>query len=227
MTVSTAILDLDGTLVDSVYAHTLAWRAAFRDVGVDVPAYRLHRLIGMGGDRLVTEAAGERVEDALGDELRARHPEHLDHLFQHVTAVDGAGELLQALHDLGLHVVLASSGDAELTRRLLGLVEGSDALLDEVVTGSDASRSKPDGELLTRALGDHDRDTAVVIGDAVWDVHAARDAGLRCVSVLTGGFSRAELYDAGAVDVLATARSLAERLRDSGSLLIPDGDSEE
>ena len=227
MTVSTAILDLDGTLVDSVYAHTLAWRAAFRDVGVDVPAYRLHRLIGMGGDRLVTEAAGERVEDALGDELRARHPEHLDHLFQHVTAVDGAGALLQALHDLGLHVVLASSGDAELTRRLLGLVEGSDALLDEVVTGSDASRSKPDGELLTRALGDHDRDTAVVIGDAVWDVHAARDAGLRCVSVLTGGFSRAELYDAGAVDVLATARSLAERLRDSGSLLIPDGDSEE
>lgn len=227
MTVSTAILDLDGTLVDSVYAHTLAWRAAFRDVGVDVPAYRLHRLIGMGGDRLVTEAAGERVEDALGDELRARHPEHLDHLFQHVTAVDGAGELLQALRDLGLHVVLASSGDAELTRRLLGLVEGSDALLDEIVTGSDAARSKPDGELLTRALGDHDRDTATVIGDAVWDVHAARDAGLRCVSVLTGGFSRAELYDAGAVDVLATARSLAERLRDTGSLLRPAGSREE
>jgi phosphoglycolate phosphatase len=225
MSPTTVILDLDGTLVDSVYAHTLAWRAAFRDLGVAVPAYRLHRLIGMGGDRLVTEAAGQRVEDALGDELRARHPQHLDELFGHVTVADGAPELLEALHDVGLRVVLASSSDAELTRRLLDLVEGSDAFLDDVVTGSDASRSKPDGELLLRALGSQDREGAVVVGDAVWDVHAAHDAALRSVAVLTGGFSEAELYDAGADDVVATARSLAERARDTGSVLRPPAGS--
>jgi HAD superfamily hydrolase (TIGR01549 family) len=219
MTPTTVILDLDGTLVDSVYVHTLAWRAAFRDVGLDVASHRLHRLIGMGGDRLVTAAAGQAAEDAVGDRVRELHKAHLDDLFGQVTAADGAVELLTGLRDHGFDVVLASSGDRDDTDRLLDLLGEGRAVLDAVITGSDAEQSKPDGELLEVALRSIDSDTALVVGDAVWDVAAARDAGVPCLGVLTGGFSEAELREAGAVDVVDSARTLAERLDEGGALL--------
>lgn len=219
MTPTTVILDLDGTLVDSVYAHTLAWRAAFRDVGLEVASHRLHRLIGMGGDRLVTAAAGQAAEDAVGDRVRELHKTHLDDLFGHVVAADGAVELLTGLRDHGFDVVLASSGDRDDTDRLLDLLGEGRAVLDAVITGSDAEQSKPDGELLEVALRSVDSDTALVVGDAVWDVAAARDAGVPCIGVLTGGFSEAELREAGAVDVVDSARALAGRLDEGGALL--------
>ena len=222
MTPTTVILDLDGTLVDSVYVHTLAWRAAFRDVGLEVAAHRLHRLIGMGGDRLVAAAAGDAAEHAVGDQVRDLHKSHLDELFGHVTAADGAVELLVSLRDHGLKVVLASSGDSADTDRLLDLLGEGRAVLDSVITGSQAERSKPDGELLEIALEAVDAETAVVVGDAVWDVQAAHDAGVACIGVLTGGFSEAELRDAGARDVVTSARELAERLDAGGSLLPED-----
>lgn len=224
MTVQTVILDLDGTLVDSVYVHTLAWRAAFRDVDVAVPAHRIHRLIGMGGDRVVTEAAGQEVEDRLGDAVRERQQVRLGELIDHVTAADGAVELLEALGAQDLRVVLASSGDRDVTERLLGLLGDARSVLDAVITGSDAQRSKPDGELVTVALGEADPRTTVMLGDAVWDVHAARDAGVRCVGLLTGGFSTAELTDAGAVEVVSGARELAQRLVSTGRLLTEETD---
>lgn len=217
-TPGTVVLDLDGTLVDSVYAHTLAWQAAFRDVGVTVPATRIHRLIGMGGDRLVTAASSSTLEHSLGDEVRERHRARLDELFDRIIPTPGASELLETLASRGYTVVLASSADAELTERLLTLVEGA-SHLSERITGSEAERSKPSGELIEVALAAVAAETSVVVGDAVWDVHAARDAGVPAVGLLTGGISAAELREAGAVDVQASPASLVARLEQHGTLL--------
>ena len=141
--IDTVLLDLDGTLVDSVYQHTAAWRAAFRDVGVDVASHRLHRSIGMGGDRLVAAVAGESVENAVGDEVRARHKERLDERFHEIVATDGAVELLEELRTRGFTLVLASSADKELSERLLEIVEGAAPLLHDRVAGGEADESKP------------------------------------------------------------------------------------
>lgn len=207
----TVVLDLDGTLVDSAYVHVAAWRAAFNDVGVVVPTYRIHRAIGIGGDRLVGEVAGAAVEQALGDTVRDLHARHFDERFHQVTALDGAGELLAALRERSLKVVLASSGEQEQTDRLLQLVENTDAL-HERVSGSEANRSKPAPDLIDVALERVGSRCALVVGDAVWDVESARKAGLPCVGLLTGGFSADELRNAGALRVLDTPRDLLERL---------------
>jgi len=214
-----AVLDLDGTLVDSVYVHVLAWQAAFRDVGVHVPAHRLHGLIGMGGDRLVAAAAGDATEHALGDELRRRHPEHVDHLFAAIVPTEGAVDLLEALREHDVDVRLASSSDQAMTERLLGVLEGAERLLGRVVSGSEAEQSKPSGRLVEVALEGVDAATAVVVGDAVWDVLAAQDAGVPCLGLLTGGTPAADLLAAGAVAVHDDPRALAEHLRRTGSLL--------
>ena len=209
--VDTIVLDLDGTLVDSVYVHTLAWKAAFRDVGIHLPAHRIHRAIGMGGDRLVPHLAGDSVEAAMGDTVRRHHAQHLDERFHEIVPTDGAAELLDALRSAGLTTVLASSSDRELTHRLLDLVEGSGALVNDVVTGSDADESKPSGQLVARAI-ELGGDRAAVVGDAVWDVAAAHDAGVPCLALLSGGISEAELRAAGAADVSMSPRHLARGL---------------
>lgn len=215
----TVVLDLDGTLVDSVYAHALAWQAAFRDVGVTVPTARVHRLIGMGGDRLVSEASGPTVEESLGDEVRERHRTRLDELFDLIVPTEGAEQLLEELTRRRFEVVLASSADGDLTERLLDLIPGASKLLGERITGSDAERSKPSGELVEVALRSVEADRAVLVGDAVWDVRAAQDAGVPCVGLLSGGISEAELRDAGAVAVHASPAALLAHLEEHDGLL--------
>jgi phosphoglycolate phosphatase len=213
----TVVLDLDGTLVDSNYAHVLAWRAAFLDVGLDVPAARLHRTVGMGGDRLVAHVAGDVVERRMGDEVRDRHAAHLDTVFPTITATSGATQLLEVLRKHGFWVVLASSSDNDLSERLLDRVPESGHLLHDVVTGSEAQES-PSGELIEKALARVDAERAVVVGDTVWDVEAARDAGVPCVCVLTGGVPEADLREAGAAAVVRDVAELAEHVLDHGSL---------
>jgi len=221
--VDTVVLDLDGTLVDSVYVHTTCWRDAFRDVGVEVSSHHLHRAIGMGSDRLVAHVAGDSVEKALGDQIRDRHALHFDHRFHEMAATPGAAELLDTLRSNGLQLVLASSGERDQTDRLLGLVEGADAALKAVVTGSDAEESKPDGELIARALEavDAKAERAVLLGDTVWDARSAADAGVAFIGILTGGITEAELRDAGCAEVYDTPAELARRLRTSA--LLGDG----
>lgn len=213
------VLDLDGTLVDSVPVHVLAWQAAFRAVGVRVPSHRIHRAIGMGGDRLVAHVAGAQVETAHGDELRQEHPSQLDRLFNAITPTEGVDELLETLHQHRFRIVLASSSPREITDRLLRLVGDAANLIDETVTASEAEESKPDGELVATAIEKVGARSAVLIGDAVWDVFAARDAGIPCVGLLTGGMSAAELRDAGAVAVHETPLALAEHVRETGLIL--------
>ncbi len=211
----TVLLDLDGTLVDSVFVHTVTWKDAFRDVGLDVASHRIHRAIGMGGDRLVTHVAGEAAEKAIGDEVRARHDAHLDEHFATITPTDGAAELLETLRERGFAVVLASSAPQELSERLLGLLDGAARHLDETVVGSQVEASKPAPDLLEAALASVEATSAVMIGDAVWDVESALGAGVACVGLLTGGFSEAELREAGAVEVYESPRDLLDHLDES------------
>jgi phosphoglycolate phosphatase-like HAD superfamily hydrolase len=211
VSIDTVVLDLDGTLVDSVYVHVTAWKSAFCDVGVDVSSARVHRAIGMGGDRLVTEVAGPSVEHALGDTLRSLHGRHFDERFAQVTALDGASELLTTLRDRGFKLVLASSGEAEMAHRMLELVEDA-GTLQEMVSGGDAEETKPSPELVEVALNAVEAGHAMVVGDAVWDAEAAAKAGVPCVGLLSGGLSEAELREGGAVAVFATPRDLVENL---------------
>jgi HAD superfamily hydrolase (TIGR01549 family) len=197
----------------------LAWRAAFHDVGLDVPAARLHAAVGMGGDRLVAQVAGDTVEERMGDSVRSRHAEHLDTFFPTIGATAGATRLLQVLRERDFTMVLASSSEAELTGRLLDRVPESH-LLHQLVSGSEAEQTKPSGELVARALERVDADRAVVVGDTVWDVAAAEDAGVPCVCVLTGGITEADLRDAGAVAVFADAEAVADHVAQHGTLSV-------
>jgi HAD superfamily hydrolase (TIGR01549 family) len=209
--IDTVVLDLDGTLIDSVYVHAACWKRAFHDVGVDIATYRIHRAIGMGGDRLVTEVAGAAAEKAVGDKVRELHARHLDERFGEIVALDGASALLAALEKRGLKIVLASSSDRDLTDRLLDLVEGSWRLIVRI-SGGETAASKPAPDPIELALRRVDAEGAVVIGDSVWDVQSASAAGVPCVGVLTGGISAAELYAAGAVLVADSPQSLADDL---------------
>jgi phosphoglycolate phosphatase len=211
VTIDTVVLDLDGTLVDSVYVHVTCWKSALADVGVDVSSYRIHRAIGIGGDRLVTEVAGPAVEHALGDTVRSLHARHFYERFGLVTALDGASELLENLRGRGLKTVLASSGDAAMTDQLLELLEDSSALLERI-SGDEAEQSKPAPELVEVALSSVGAEGALAIGDTVWDVEAAAKAGVPCVGLLTGGLGEADLRAAGAVAVFGTPRDLLENL---------------
>jgi HAD superfamily hydrolase (TIGR01509 family) len=204
------VLDLDGTLVDSVYVHALVWREAFREVGIDVPTYRFHRSVGMGGDRLVAAVAGDAAEQAIGDVVRKRHDDLFRERLPEVHQLDGVTELLEACRNHGLQMVLASSSRPEMTDRMLAMVERAH-LISEVVSGSEGP-SKPAPDIVERALDRVEPGRAFMVGDAVWDVESAERAGISCVGLLTGGYSEAELRDAGAVAVYDTPRSLASEV---------------
>ena len=148
MTLDTVVLDVDGTLVDSVYARTIAWKAAFREVGVEVPSHRIHRAIGMGGDRVVPHLAGDAVAQGVGDAVARRQTEYFERLSPEVSATEGAADLLSLLRERGLRVVIASSGEPHITSRLLELVDGAPGLVHRIDGGSLTARSKPAPDLL-------------------------------------------------------------------------------
>jgi HAD superfamily hydrolase (TIGR01549 family) len=191
------VLDVDGTLVDSNYHHALAWWRAFREHGYDVPAFRIHRAIGMGGDRLVAEVAGDRVETASGDDVRDTWEKQYDAVLDEIRPLPGARGLLDDLRERGLQVALASSGIPRHTRHAVDVLGAEDAATT-TTTSEDAEESKPDPELLETALDRVDAEHAVMVGDSVWDVRSGHEAGIPVVALLTGGFGRAELEDAGA-----------------------------
>ncbi|WP_110182728.1 HAD family hydrolase [Nocardioides solisilvae] len=211
LAVDTVVLDIDGTLLDSNYHHTVAWVRAFARHGHDVPAWRIHRQIGQGGDRLVAAAAGQEVEDADGDSVRDAWEEEFDALMDETTLLPGARDLLAALHERGLKVVLASSAIPRHAAHATRLLDADD-LVDAATTAEDAEETKPDPELLDTAIAKVDGGRAVLVGDSVWDVEAANARGLPTLGVLTGGFSRAELEETGAVTVVEDAAELLARL---------------
>ena len=215
--VDTVVLDVDGTLVDTTYLHTLAWVRALRDHGYAVPSWRIHRAIGMGGDRLVAAAAGDDVEHASGDDVRQGWKTRYDALLDEVAPLPGARVLLTALRDRGFRVALASSGIPRHTQHALDVLDARGSA-DATTTSEDAESSKPDPELLQHALDEVDAEHAILVGDSVWDVESAVRTGLPVVGVLTGGFGRAELEDAGADAVVDDLNELTSRLDD---LVVP------
>jgi HAD superfamily hydrolase (TIGR01549 family) len=194
------ILDVDGTLLDSVYQHTFAWSRAFRRAGHPVESWKIHRHIGMGGDRLVAAVADESVEESSGDRIRELWEEEYDQIIDEAGLLDGARELLVALRDRGLKVALASSSIPKHASHAFDLLD-ADTTVDLTTTSEDADESKPDQELVAVAMERLGTRNACMVGDAVWDVVAASHAGIPTIGVCAGGFGRGELVDAGAVEV--------------------------
>jgi len=214
---SAVLFDIDGTLLDSNYLHALAWRRAFVELGHNVPTAWVHRHIGQGSDLLLAELLPGADAGTL-DAARKSHQQHFDALKPELRAFDGARELLAAVAHRGPRVVLASSASAGELPALLEALGGTEHI-DVVTSSEDVSDAKPDPEIFQVAMArvGVDPGNAIAIGDTVWDIEAARRAGIGCVGVLTGGISRAELDDAGAVAVYRDAADLLAGL-DSGPL---------
>jgi HAD superfamily hydrolase (TIGR01549 family) len=206
-----AILDVDGTLVDTNYHHTLAWYRTFRSHGIVLPVWRLHRNVGMGGDKYVAALAGDEVEERIGDDLRAEWEERFDGMLDEIEPLEGASELIRSLKDNGRTVILASSAIQSHLDRFLDLLEARD-VVDGWTTSDDVEASKPDPDLVRAALDKAGTRDAVMLGDTRWDVEAATRAGIETVCVLTGGWSAPELRDAGAVAVFESLADLLGRL---------------
>ena len=206
-----AILDVDGTLVDTNYHHAIAWYRAFRRHGVAPAIWRIHRHIGMGGDQLVDAVAGHGVERERGDEIRAAEDELYMEVIDEVRPFDGARELIGELKRRGNPVVLASSAKQEEVDHYLDLLEARD-LAHGWTTSADVEATKPEPDLVRAALEAAGTDEAVMVGDTTWDVEAAARAGLETLAVLTGGYSAGELRDAGAVAVFDSVFELLSSL---------------
>ena len=202
-----AILDVDGTLVDSNYQHAIAWFRAFREHGVTPPIWRIHRHIGMGGDQLVGAVAGDEVEAEHGDAIRDGEGRCYAELIGEVCPFEGAAELIATLAGRGIEVVLASSAKEDEVERYIELL-GCTELISAYTTSDDVERTKPEPDLIHAALERIAGAEAVMIGDSTWDVEAARRAGVPTIAVLTGGFSSAELEEAGAEAVYASMLEL-------------------
>ena len=209
--VDPVVLDIDGTLVDSNYHHTLAWSRAFAAHGHHVPCWRIHRAIGMGGDRLVAAVAGDDVEDRDGEAVRDSWEQEFDPMLDELTVLPGARELLSALRDRGVGVVLASSAIPRHAERGLQLLD-AETRVDAATTSEDAEESKPDPELLAAAIERVDGTASLVVGDSVWDVEAANRLQLPTVALTSGGFGEEELRSAGAAWVFEDAQQLLDHL---------------
>jgi HAD superfamily hydrolase (TIGR01549 family) len=206
-----AILDVDGTLVDANYQHALCWYRAFREQGVVLPIWRLHRHVGMGGDKFVPAVAGDEAEERIGNAVRDRWEELFDELIDEVAALDGAHELIRDLKGRGHPVVLASSSIEKHLEHYLDLMDARE-VADGWTTKDDVEQTKPEPDLVEAALAKAGTRDAVMVGDTPWDIEAARRAGIDTVCVITGGFSEQELRDAGAVAVFESVEELRRRL---------------
>jgi HAD superfamily hydrolase (TIGR01509 family) len=206
-----AILDVDGTLVDTNYHHALAWYRAFRQHGELLPIWRIHRHIGMGGDHLVEALCGEEVEEEKGDDVRSAEKALYMSLIEEVEPLEGARKLIEELKERGHDVVLASSAKPDEVEHYLDLLEARE-LADGWTTSQDVEATKPEPDLVSAAVEKSGAEDAVMVGDSTWDCEAAGRAGISTVSVLTGGFSDAELRDAGAVAVYHSIVELTDSM---------------
>lgn len=213
------ILDLDGTLVDSVYQQVVAWRRALDDVGIPLSVWRLHRKIGMSGDLLINALAREtnkHLDAELVAEIRRCYSSAYAEERLSVRPLPGARELLQALTDDGVKWAIATSSRAENAApglEMLGV--GPEA---KVITSEQVKHAKPDPDLFIQAaavLG-VDLRSSLVVGDSVWDLLAARRAGALGIGLLSGGYGREELERAGAYRVYEDPLDLLGHLDEVG-----------
>jgi len=208
---SAAILDVDGTLVDTNFHHAIAWYRAFRHYEVQVPIWRIHRAIGMGGDHIVTELAGEEAEREMGEDIRAAEKVLYAQLIHEVEPLAGARELIEDLKQRDKQVVLASSAKPDEVEHYLDLLDARD-LTDDWTTGGDVEATKPEPDLVEAAMEKAGTGEAVLVGDSTWDVESAKRAGVETIAVLTGGFGEDELRQTGAVQVYRSIEELRQDL---------------
>jgi HAD superfamily hydrolase (TIGR01549 family) len=208
-----AIVDIDGTLVDTNYHHAIAWYRAFRAHGFVVQLWRIHRHIGMGGDQMVASLIGKEADAEHGDGIRDAEKQAYMALIGEVSPLEGARELLLDLRERDHTVVLASSAKPDEVEHYVDLLVVRD-LVDGWTTSGDVEKTKPHPDLIKAAMEKAGGDDAVMIGDSVWDCQAAKGAKVPTIGVLSGGFSREELEEAGAAAVF---ESIAELRRDLDS----------
>jgi HAD superfamily hydrolase (TIGR01549 family) len=208
---SIAILDIDGTLVDTNYHHAIAWYRAFRQHGILLPIWRIHRHMGMGGDKMVPALTDERTEREQGDELRSTENTEYGKLIGEVEPTAGSRELMEELGRRGHTVVLASSAKEDEVEHYLDLLDARE-LTDSWTTSADVEATKPEPDLVQAALERAGSQDGTMVGDTPWDVESAKRAGVETLAVLTGGFSAAELRDAGALDVFESVAELCAKL---------------
>jgi HAD superfamily hydrolase (TIGR01509 family) len=213
------LFDLDGTLIDSVYQHVIAWRAALTGIGIDLSVWRIHRRIGMSGGLFVQallRETGRTLSAADIEQLQLSHAAEFLRQAGSVTALPGSRELLAALTDAGIKWAIATSGYAATARpalELLGLPEDTPMVTRDLVR-----HAKPDPDLFLAAaalLGVEPRH-AMVVGDSVWDLLAARRAGALGVGLQSGGYGREELERAGAYRVYADPAEMLARIDELG-----------
>jgi len=209
-----AILDIDGTLVDTNYQHAIAWYRAFLQSGKVLPLWRVHRHIGMGGDQLVAALAGEAFDDEHGDDVRAAEKVLYMALIDEVRPFADARALLEHLKAQDHALVLASSAKPDEVEHYLDLLDARD-LTDDWTHSGDVERTKPEPDLVAAAVEKAGGGPAVMVGDSTWDCEAAKRAGLPTVAVLTGGFSEGELREAGAECVFPSLSELLANLGDT------------
>jgi HAD superfamily hydrolase (TIGR01509 family) len=219
------LFDLDGTLVDSVYNHVRAWHLALRDEGIELSVWRIHRKIGMSGglftNQLLRELGIELNPETI-QRLRARHAEHFLTLSAEVVPLPGAVDLLKALNELDLPWGIATSGRMETASANLRSLD-VDPQSAVVVTRDQVNYAKPDPDLFVEAARRLGTTTqgSYVIGDSIWDMIAAARCGALGIGLLSGGYGREELQQAGALrvyddpaDMLLHLDEIAPRTRD-------------
>jgi HAD superfamily hydrolase (TIGR01509 family) len=212
-----AILDIDGTLVDTNYHHAIAWYRAFRQHEIILPLWRIHRHVGMGGDQMVAALTDDSVEREKGDDIRSAEKALYFQLLPEVETMEGSRELIEDLKQRGHTVVLASSAKEDEVEVYLDLL-GARELADAWTTSADVSETKPQPDLVNAALekAGSSASEAVMVGDTPWDVAAAKSAEVGTLTVRTGGFGADELRDAGALEVYESVAELRSKLGETG-----------
>jgi HAD superfamily hydrolase (TIGR01549 family) len=213
------IFDLDGTLIDSVYQHVLAWREALEKAGMQLSVWRIHRRIGMSGGLLVNallRETGRDITPAEAERLQQLHAEEYSKRVEQVRPLPGAKALLRYLAEAGVPHAIATSGRIQSARPALGILGVRPDLT--IVTRDLVRYAKPDPDLFLAAaerLGVSIHES-IVVGDSVWDLLAARRARALGVGLLSGGYGQEELERAGAYRVYQDPQELLEHLDEVG-----------
>lgn len=213
------LFDLDGTLVDSVYQHVLAWREALENSGIELAIWRIHRRVGMSGGLFASallRETGKEVSSAQAEQLQRSHAAAYSRLLVQVRPLPGAQDLLTCLTNAGVSWAIATSGRGESARQTLQLLQIDPHV--PVVTRDQIQHAKPDPDLFLAAAErlKGDIETCVVIGDSVWDLLAARRARALGIGVLSGGYGQDELERAGAYRVYQDPLDLLLHLDEVG-----------
>jgi HAD superfamily hydrolase (TIGR01509 family) len=212
------LFDLDGTLVDSVYQHVLAWHEVLGDAGIELSVWRIHRRIGMSGGLFVDALIRETGKQLRAEEARRLRDAHADAFVRRmgeVRPLPGAHQLLSTLNQLGVLWAIATSGSPKTAGRSIAMLKADPKV---VITREDVKHAKPDPDLFLAAaqrLG-VDITQCIVVGDSVWDLLAAQRARSLGVGLLSGGYGREELQQAGAYRVYEDPRDLFNHLDEVG-----------